>query len=368
MWLDALQGSRQPGEEICERIRKSGKPVAIYGAGAFARKVTETLNSHGIDVAIYAVDEEFFHEGKTFLGKPIWNFDKLTQNVHGGGTEFEFVLGMSSIASLPSLHKFMEIKEATKHILAFPYFGIISLDWIKEHFAPLDQTYHWLEDDLSRKTFRAFWKLAISSNPDENFKIWQHSQYFNEITATHNKDVFVDCGAFCGDTAEEFIHWTKGNYYKIYAIEPDPKNCTALKDLIKKNQYPNVEIIPFGVWNEQTTLTFSSGAGSSSAVMTEGDICIEVDTIDHILNGNPASLLKMDLEGSELMALHGAERTIRQSRPALAICVYHRPEDLITIPQYIKSFDTANRRYHLFLREHHWDGSELVLYAIPENV
>ena len=71
----------------------------------------------------------------------------------------------------------------------------------------------------------------------------------------------------------------------------------------------------------------------------------------------------MDIEGAELSALHGAEKTIKRDKPVLAICVYHKREDLIAIPQYIKELVPE---YKLYLRAHFPYASELVLYAISE--
>ena len=45
----------------------------------------------------------------------------------------------------------------------------------------------------------------------------------------------------------------------------------------------------------------------------------------------------MDIEGSEMKALKGAEKLIRERKPNLAICVYHKPNDIVDIPLYLKS-------------------------------
>lgn len=68
----------------------------------------------------------------------------------------------------------------------------------------------------------------------------------------------------------------------------------------------------------------------------------------------------MDIEGSELRALMGSEETIKKYKPKLAICIYHKREDLITIPQYIKIIVPE---YKLYLRAHFPYVSETVLYA-----
>ena len=44
----------------------------------------------------------------------------------------------------------------------------------------------------------------------------------------------------------------------------------------------------------------------------------------------------MDIEGADLKALEGAKTTIKRDKPDLAICVYHKINDLWEIPNYIK--------------------------------
>jgi hypothetical protein len=92
-----------------------------------------------------------------------------------------------------------------------------------------------------------------------------------------------------------------------------------------------------------------------------GNIRIEVDSIDHVTQGEKVSFIKMDIEGAELEALRGAQNTIRQHKPKLAVCVYHMQEDLVTIPQYILSL---REDYKLYLRHYGNSCTETVLYAI----
>ncbi|WP_409455738.1 FkbM family methyltransferase [Pseudescherichia sp.] len=88
-------------------------------------------------------------------------------------------------------------------------------------------------------------------------------------------------------------------------------------------------------------------------------------SIGNLLQGDVVTFIKMDVEGTEHYALKGAESTIRNHRPLLAISVYHKPEDLLTILQLLQSFCPD---YHFFLRGHHPElAFELASYAVPDE-
>lgn len=73
----------------------------------------------------------------------------------------------------------------------------------------------------------------------------------------------------------------------------------------------------------------------------------------------------MDVEGSEMVALEGAKKTISKYKPKLAISVYHKPEDVLEIANYILKMVPE---YNFILR-HYTDGSnETVLYATVSDI
>ena len=87
--------------------------------------------------------------------------------------------------------------------------------------------------------------------------------------------------------------------------------------------------------------------------------------IDNIVGEEKIGLIKMDVEGAELAALKGAIKTLKNSRPALALSAYHRKEDLITMPQFIKSV-YGNCKFYLRKHEDFIALYGLDLYVIPE--
>lgn len=174
----------------------------------------------------------------------------------------------------------------------------------------------------------------------------------------------MDCGAYTGDTIEGYVNFSGDNHGKIFAIEADPDNFIKCESFIHQQGYDNVELINCGVWNERGQLSFNSKGDMGSSISKSGDIIVPIDTIDNLVGNEKISLIKMDIEGAELKALQGAAETIKNNKPALAICVYHRRADLITIPQFIKNIHSD---YKMYIRKHDMASLyDLVLYAIPE--
>ena len=361
--LDELKTLKDERPEICEKIKSHNLPVIIFGAAETAMRVTNILKSHGVEIDGYAVDEKYFKPNQTYLNCPVYNFAELSVEPD----KYIFVLGVNDEAmGTKRSTEFIQSKNFIHYEFANLEFGNINYEYISANREKFAETFYWLADEFSKKTMIEFLKLKITYDLKYNLETYHPSQYFNEVTngvLTPNRGGYVDCGAFNGDTVEKFINWSGGNYSKIFAVEADPVNFAALEKFVAEKNYRNVVAVNCGVWNEKTTLTFSDSNNTSSAVSAEGNIKINADTIDNITGGEKINFIKMDIEGAELNALKGAAETIKTFNPALAICAYHKAEDLITLPQFIKSL---NPNYKFYLRKHNFStDTELVLYAIP---
>lgn len=132
------------------------------------------------------------------------------------------------------------------------------------------------------------------------------------------------------------------NYWK------NDTECLCLEGVMERSNRPVCLVIGFR-------------GDTSSRYEENGEISVEVDSIDYVMEGRRVTMIKMDIEGAELEVLHGAKKTFPKYKTLLAICVYHKREDLFTIPQYIKSLIPE---YRLFLRAYEKMATELVLYAV----
>lgn len=175
----------------------------------------------------------------------------------------------------------------------------------------------------------------------------------------HRNESFIDGGALDGGDSMNFIKWCNGNYDAIYMFEPDADNYQNLVPLQVANN--KIAIYEEGLWSSLGKVYFSAGNKENSAISEKGNAVIQVTSIDEKLQGKGISVIKMDIEGSEKQALIGAAKTIRKWKPRLAICVYHKPEDIIEIPLKILEL---NPEYKFYLRHYSYMDTETVLYAI----
>lgn len=193
--------------------------------------------------------------------------------------------------------------------------------------------------------------------------------YKNEICVKQGQYVF-DCGAYTGNTGLYFARLA-GNDGHIYSFEAMPQTFRILENNVKNSRHENISIHNFALNDKTCSLYFDSQMSPGSRIQKDG---IEVNgiSIDDFVERNMIERLdfiKMDIEGAELSALLGARRTCERFRPDLAICVYHKPMDLIAIPQILLKINPC---YRFYLKQNSCGFSETVLFArhgaSPKNI
>lgn len=178
----------------------------------------------------------------------------------------------------------------------------------------------------------------------------------------------IDCGAFDGDTINQFFTAFKERIQSYSAFEPELENYQALTSAANsiKSAYSqaNINCFPMGVGNTNEVLRFSSGDGAASHISDEGETEIFIVKLDDTHANSMVNLIKIDVEGADLDVISGAAELIKQQRPNIAVSCYHQPGHIWQIPQLIK---TINPDYQLFLRQHGHYGFELTLYCIDKS-
>ena len=205
----------------------------------------------------------------------------------------------------------------------------------------------------------------------------EQMQYFDLPYLPHDEnEVFVDVGAFDGVSSLNFVKWSNNKYKHIYLFEANTNFYNQTKLKLDGGGVKNYTLIPKGLWSEPTSLIFYESPHDSlyNVVMHEHNCfdaakekenawkahTIDVTRMDDVIDER-VTFIKMDIEGSEANALKGAERTLREYKPKLAISVYHKKDDLWTIPNIILD---CNADYKFYLRNYSLGFAESILYAL----
>ena len=205
-------------------------------------------------------------------------------------------------------------------------------------------------------------KNIDSSRCVQDICAWQNEYFIPEILSLGEHEVFVDAGAYTGDTISQFLAYVNQRYDQIFAFEPDESNFRKCREYITKVGSDKIKLYRSGLWDKNQRLSFDSKADMSSAVDTDGNYEVDVVALDELLGiGQRISLVKMDIEGAERKALYGMKRLIKEYKPKLAISIYHKAEDIIAIPLYLKQL---NPDYRFYLRHSNSYIYDSILFAV----
>jgi FkbM family methyltransferase len=176
--------------------------------------------------------------------------------------------------------------------------------------------------------------VMVYLNKGHISKISAHELFQTEIQSYWNEhqpkpgEIHLDVGAQIGS----YTLMAASSGAIVYSLEPDSNNRRFLTRNLNINNL-KANIIKYGAWNKKDTLAFrshdaiSSIKGVSEVASTHPALDrIVVNTIDNLVNElgiNRIDVIKMDIEGAEIEAIEGAEKTIKLHRPVLMIEAYH---------------------------------------------
>ena len=330
-------------KDVWQKLKEDGKPTVIYGMGDAAERIIKILQENGIEPNdIFASDE--FVRGHSFLGKKVLKYSQICEKYE----DFNIVLAFAT--HIPDvLNRIKQMN--TEHSVFAPDIpvagnGLFTGKYFEEHRADFQQVYDRLADDESKKAYENVLKFKISGKVDYLYSCneYDKGKIYKDILKLKSDETIIDCGAYDGDTIREFTASTGGKYNHIYALEPDGKNFKKL--CRNTNGMQGLFLYNAGAWCKNETLIFERKAGRNSKLSSVGEP-MEFKAIDDLINDDSVSLIKMDIEGAELKALCGCEKTIKRCKPKLYICSYHRNEDMFALPQKIWEL---NKDYKIYFR------------------
>ena len=182
-------------------------------------------------------------------------------------------------------------------------------------------------------TFRLFDEIRLAQNNRASYQPYRGKQtstrykYFfgakDELLYKRLPDeCWINCGASVGDTIFLFLSF-RLKAKKIYAFESDPNAFQRLKN--------NLELLT-------------------------PELRSSVEPINHLIDAST------DFDLSDI---------IKRDRPVIALCMYHRREDLVEIPSYLKSICSDYvyylRKYNTGWLQNYKRNHELLMYAVPRE-
>lgn len=240
-------------------------------------------------------------------------------------------------------------------------------DSLVNHREDLEWLYTKLKDSRSKRIFANILYYWLMSNYEKIEQITDKTfdQYFDHDLIKCSKDeVFVDVGAYVGDTLVSYINnFGKDCFKTIYCYEFVPKNIDYIKDNIKLFNLDHVVIKEKGAGSKNTTMYFESDDVSSiSQLGNKGKFSVPVAKIDDDIP-EAVTFIKMDVEGAEEDVLLGCVEQIKKNHPKLAISIYHNHKDMWKIARMIDEIDPS---YDFYIRYYGspYFPTEYVLYAL----
>jgi FkbM family methyltransferase len=208
-----------------------------------------------------------------------------------------------------------------------------------------------LTDVHSKNTYVEIIKTRIAGTEYQD-KITSRDKYFvfPPFGGAYHNEIFIDAGAFVGDTLELFLFNKEGIFNKYYCFEPSFQYYSALLNRVKRLKIE---------WALPEDKIFCINAGVG--YQKNNPSCIALDSF---FNNEQITFIKADIEGAEIDMLSGAQYSIINNKPKIAIAIYHRCTDLYEIPLLLNKFVPE---YKFFIRHHSFTLEDTVLYCCYDN-
>jgi FkbM family methyltransferase len=305
-----------------DEIAGLSESIVLFGAGVLGVDTLSGLKRLGIQPLAFS-DNSRNRWGETIDGVPILSpadavalfgrsaaFVVTVYNGSGVRRQLEDI-GCRFVVPFPFLYwKYAET--------FLPYFGLDFPMHVTAESEQVMQAYNLFADEASRQEYTAQieWRMTL------NYSVLPRSlpadeMYFPaEIFQLVDDEVFLDCGAFDGDTIRSFIDRSGGRFSRIIALEPDPVNLASLGRFVSTlggEMQAKITIVPAAVVERSRKLRFSARGSMLSEVDPEGESEVEGIRIDD-LELDP-TYVKIDVEGSDPDAIRGGAEYDRTTSP-----------------------------------------------------
>lgn len=357
----------QDGYQAWSRGPAKKQSIVLYGAREYGRMTRCKLEQAGYNVVAYCDD---YLRGTIIDAIPVISFEEIEK------IQDVFVYVTSNFDEL-LVQRLNNAGIRNGGRAPNPFFDVSGQAWSElirewlEYFNAKKQAIRMVYDSFAEEKSKKIFLLLLANRLLSDFSLLANlaegNQYFSIPGMIDENEVFVDCGALYGDSLHKFLLNCGGKFNSFYAFEPDAHFYQALKkyaEVIKDTGFAkNVILENAGLGCQASFEVFPEyQIGSEQRKFTNHKV--PVYTLDEYFSSKSITFLKADIEGAEMDLLRGGEKIIRRDTPKIAVCVYHRPADIVEIPLFLKRLVPE---YKFALRHHSSDWSETVLYAYTDQ-
>ena len=349
---------------LWDKLAERDRPIVLYGTGNGADKLIAALHERGL-----APDGVFASAGfvrrRAFAGMEVLSREEAETRF---GRNMTVLIAFGS--SLPAVMEQMRETAARyeTYMPELPLFGGALFDpgYYEAHRAQLGEARALLADDASRALFDDMIRFRLSGKLEYLSRTEAPEYIYRTFFGGLPIRTAVDGGAFRGDSAAALLR-TIPTLAAVYAAEPDPRTFRRLSEYASSSGGAVIPL-PFALADAEGNAAFaasgSRGAGSAGSARRAHTESVSRTTIDRIAENVHIDLIKLDVEGDEARALSGAANTLRRDRPALAVSVYHRTEDLFALPLALREALRGDYTHHL-RRAPCYPAWDLLWIAVP---
>ena len=365
------------------------KHCVLYGGGVMADRLFKQLKDY--DMEIVAVVDNYssdLREIRQWNGYSIYNLSEIVNIIEDDTC---VVLAINAFFSIKAIEYYGQVfsEDYNKLFVPNPYTClrpcVMNDEFAAEKRIPVDYPIYeevrkLFTDNISEEIYDRLWKSKTYDSQYDSFELVNFNDikdmyYFGEAywdtysfePSSEKYATIFDCGAYIGDSIKQICSCIPEDNIIYYAFEPDHDNANKIEcnDEFKKICNELI-ILEYGVGAQNKDLFFEfpsndqKDAGrfveSSTNKNAQRLTIRRIDDLNLEIKGQ--LYIKMDIEGTEMSALEGAQEIIKKYSPFLAICVYHRKNDIIQIPSFINKLGC---KYKYYLR----GGFHTILWAIP---
>ncbi len=346
--------------DIWSYLQNTDKPIVMYGMGNGADKILSRLEARKIEVKDFFASDDFVR-GHFFHGKKVLTFTEIKENYDNFIILLSFGSSLDSV--LDKIYSLDENYELYAPDVPVTGDGTFDAKFYTENLEKIEKTRELLSDSLSVRVYDNIIKYKLTGKICYLKEIESSTDdVWSDLLSSQKYKICIDAGAYNGDTARE-IAQRCNNMKTTYCLEPDAKNYKKLLSYAEND----TRIIPLNcaAWNENKTIDFGIDGNRNSNLfnVSKKSTKINARKIDDICNKH-IDYIKYDVEGAEKYAIEGSSETIKNYSPDMLVSLYHRNEDIFSIPLQIHKM---NPEYKLYMRKFKYIPAwDLNLYAIKK--